>query len=218
MAGLQAPLSEGRVTLIRFPAFGAGAPARRRYPFMNDRPDSVLIRRVLAALALLAIAAPASAQDTSQVAIGDRVRVAGRGWKAREGTFEGFDGEVVLVRTAGSGSLEAIPRSAIRRFEVNHGNQPARSQFGVGFVGGMSLGLAWGVAIAVSSPCTWDTWMCDPGQLIPAFTVFGATVGGVAGALTRREPWRSVRLEPRVHLSWLPGGPVGLGVGLTFGN
>jgi hypothetical protein len=154
----------------------------------------------LAACVLVAVPIPTiQAQDTTQLAAGDAVRVTApsRHWKSWTGYFAGFRADSVVLRSAASPeSLYVLPVSAVKRLDVNHGNQPARSRTWEGLAGGAAFGLAWGIATEVLYGCDTDAWICDEGSVITALTLGGAAIGGIAGALTHTPPYRTVQLQP----------------------
>jgi hypothetical protein len=184
-----------------------------------------LDRTVSALATLVAIALPsARAQDTSRVAPGDDVRVTAPSlhWKRWPGSFVGFRGDSVVLRSATpSDSVNVVAFSVVKRFEVNHGNQPPRSWtkeyliLGTGV--GLVFGISYGVAGAILYPCDEDQWwICNPWHVVGSFTLLGAALGGISGALTHAPPYRSVPLKPRAEVALLPGGRMGIGIRLHF--
>lgn len=174
----------------------------------------------MVAFALAGMRAALPAQDTSLVAPGDPVRVT----IPRHGLprsdyyyFIGFRGDsVVLWNEKHDTSVAVVPFSAIKRFDVNHGDQPPRSQAKMGALVGAGAGLVVGVTESLLNSCDTDVWICDDASVIVGFTVFGALTGAIFGAFNPAPAYKPVALRPRVAVRPLPGGRVGFGLQLAI--
>ena len=178
------------------------------------------LRAWVCALAIAGLAPCVAAQDTSVVAPGDPVRVS-MSWhglpRQTAWYFIGFRGDsLVLWNEKQGASVAVVPISAVMRFEVNHGDQPPRSQVKAGAIVGAGIGLATGIASAILYPCDSNTYLCNDTNLIVAFTAGGAIFGAVVGAFNPAPPYKKVDLRPRMAVTPLPGGRVGLGLQLGF--
>ncbi len=199
----------------------------QREPPPNKRASRVspLDQTLWALATLFAITLPsARAQDTAHVAPGDEVRVTAPSlhWKRWPGSFVGFRADSVVLRSASqTDSVTVVAFSVVKRFEVNHGNQPPRSWTAqyllVGAGVGLVFGISYGIAGAILYPCDGDLyWICNPWHVVGSFTLLGAALGGISGALVRSPPYRTVTLTPRAEIGLLPGGRLGIGVQLSF--
>jgi hypothetical protein len=175
-----------------------------------------VVRALLPAALIAILASVADAQDTTRVAPGDRVLVTApsRGWKRQPGVFVGFRGDsLVLWGVTSPVSEDVVAFHAVRSFLVNHGNQPARSWALEGTLAGAVAGLTWGSTGWLMYPCETDVWLCDPWHYVGSFVVFGAALGGIAGAVHHVPPYRGVKLRPRVDVAPVAIGQAGLSVG-----
>lgn len=176
-----------------------------------------MMRRSITVLAMLAAAfagTPATAQDTSAVAPGDRVKVLapllGRyEWKAE---FVAMRGDSIVLRGRGGDSaLTVLPIAKISRFDVNHGNRPAKSRALEGLIEGTLAGLGVGLVLASGYTCTYECGTLKQEITLVSTATLGALGLGV-GALIRTEPYERVWLKPQAAVVSLPGGRVGFGL------
>jgi hypothetical protein len=161
-----------------------------------------MIRRIaFLAVALLALAAPALAQELQP---GARVRVTApivRGSSRFVGTVASMDsGRIVLrldptVRQDARGDTISIPLALVRRVEVSLGRTTGRGRRDAartGALAGVALGTALGMVLGSGSdqngaknPWTTSLW------LAPAVGALGAGAGALVGT-SQHEQWRVV--------------------------
>jgi hypothetical protein len=171
------------------------------------------------AMSFLGAMIPLAAQDSTQLATGDAVKVTAPSmhFDRWPGVFEQWRGDSVAVRGAGKDStLAVIPIGVIKQFEVNHGNRKSHGHFWAGAIVGLVIGVGIGAADASSCESTTYDICVDPGVEAGTLGLIGGLLGGGIGALIRTDPYKVVQLHPAPHVSVLPGGGVGIGVSLRL--
>jgi hypothetical protein len=138
------------------------------------------------------------AQEVSQVAPGDRVRVS---------LIETVFVSRLVALNADTVFLEnqlVLPIASIVKFEVNRGRKSmARKGMGTGFLIGAGIGAVVG-AVTLASVCDANAGGCaGVGVLLVGLPsgLLGAVIGGTVGATNSRETWEEVPLE-KVQMSW----------------
>lgn len=155
---------------------------------------SLVLSTMLAATMLVLHAANVSAQGSTQLNAGDRVRVTtgARVITARTLTIDA----AALTISSGPADTTAVPWTAIRRLDVSAGRDSRAGRAVIGGVVGLVAGGAVGLVLGNGrkSGGTWGGE--DEGELTSSvFGFLGAAVGGLIGAaVTPPEKWRQVML------------------------
>lgn len=170
-------------------------------------------------LAVIALPAALGGQTTTGLHPGARIRVEAPAVSDGHatGTFD-FADATTLHMTLGNGAALAVPRDAVRTIDVSTGR---RSAWKRGMTIGAASGLVLGLGVVLLRPRAEDPLLPELDRAIDvagtlAVTGGGAALGGIAGALIRRERWEPV---PPTGVQWgaaPASGGVAVGVTLRF--
>jgi len=190
--------------------------------------DFLRSAQLLLALLLCSTALPAQPLASAFVRLGDRVRVTTSATTSagarRVGVVQRVTNDSITLDWT-AGARETLPLHRVSRLEVSDGRGSFVGRgMGVGLLGGGAVGAVYGGVIASGGGDD-----VSPALVVAATTItgglVGSAIGGLVGAVGRRERWTRVRLEqPLRGVSITPqAGPthagharIGMHVGIRF--
>lgn len=160
---------------------------------MSQQRMSVVI---LAVGLVLGAASHSLAQDLDagapRVIVGSQVRLDLEDGRRLSGMIVGLDGESIGLTF--SGSVIAVPKTAIRSVEIRTGQRKNTSK---GAVIGVFVGIAGGFSepLQKSAVCHPGSGFCSRTGAVAAGAIGGGLVGALIGALIKTDEWSSATIQ-----------------------
>ena len=160
-------------------------------------------KTILTAAAYLVPLLGLSAQQTTTLHPGQRVRVSSTSSKDITGVVSQARADSIVVFTEPTGATLAFATPDLRRVEVSRGRSALEgakkgAMWGGGVGGGLALLV---VAIAASDRNTYNNYEYSAGEFAANMVGGGLTWGAIIGAFVKAERWDHVAFQPRIGLS-----------------